>query len=440
MAAMALMLAVNFSAHAQLGGALNRVRQAAQKATQAVDAATGNNSAGQNSGNPITEAASTAASAAGVPAATPGYGENVPQLTAAERAALDKIMDESKRSAPLVPELSDRIKLGELMQGSIDRGTAGTQLGFRWTPQEAAAFKEGLIARTAENLELISVLYKVPEVHRDNLWGMLDDYDFENLNYGGKITKEPLSMTDGVFQNFSDTSDARDKLTGELKSYQTLITMATRRVPKGTVKHGADNEIEIVFDRPIQVGLCAQGPDENGNQVFWSEGPAGKPIITPVAQDMFRARCIEYDIFQTLLKRENVEPAGQRDEYWLALQALQTIVQAQRNSLAMQEKVPVPTPKMNNAALTAEMLKLAQEAYPSWGIVKLIIDEAAWRPETNALGVIIHRIINTKIILPQSGGYVMRTLSFIQPYAGGSYGATRAHGIGTDNTAVDYKP
>ncbi len=34
----------------------------------------------------------------------------------------------------------------------------------------------------------------------------------------------------------------------------------------------------------------------------------------------------------------------------------------------------------------------------------------------------------------------MRTLSFIQPYAGGSYGATRAHGIGTDNTAVDYKP
>ncbi len=69
MAAMALMLAVNFSANAQLGGALNRVRQAAQKATQAVDAATGNNSAGQNSGNPITEAASTAASAAGVPAA-----------------------------------------------------------------------------------------------------------------------------------------------------------------------------------------------------------------------------------------------------------------------------------------------------------------------------------------------------------------------------------
>ena len=73
-------------------------------------------------------------------------------------------------------------------------------------------------------------------------------------------------------------------------------------------------------------------------------------------------------------------------------------------------------------------------------MVRLIIDESAWRPETNALGVIIHRRINTKIILPGSGGgYIMRTLSFIEPYAGGSYGEARPFGIGTDEVAVDYK-
>jgi hypothetical protein len=86
------------------------------------------------------------------------------------------------------------------------------------------------------------------------------------------------------------------------------------------------------------------------------------------------------------------------------------------------------------------MLKLAQEAYPTWGIVRLIIDEPAWRPETNALGQIIHRRINTKIIYPRDGGFQMVTLSFIEPYAGGgNYGEARPFGIGTDNTAVDYR-
>jgi hypothetical protein len=74
--------------------------------------------------------------------------------------------------------------------------------------------------------------------------------------------------------------------------------------------------------------------------------------------------------------------------------------------------------------------------------VRLIIAESAWRPETNALGVIIHRQISTKIILPRAsgGGFIMRTLSFIEPYSGGgTYGEARPFGIGTDEVAVDYK-
>jgi hypothetical protein len=130
----------------------------------------------------------------------------------------------------------------------------------------------------------------------------------------------------------------------------------------------------------------------------------------------------------------------QYDEYWIADVAKSTMAIAQRNSRAKEVKAAVPSPKMNDAALTAKMLKMAQDAYPTWGIVRLIIDESAWRPETNALGQIIHRRINTKIILPRSsGGFIMRTLSFIEPYAGGSYGEARPFGIGTDEVAVDYK-
>jgi hypothetical protein len=131
---------------------------------------------------------------------------------------------------------------------------------------------------------------------------------------------------------------------------------------------------------------------------------------------------------------------SQFHEYWVADIARGTMAIAQRNSKAKEVKQPVPASQMNDAALTAKMLKMAQDAYPTWGIVRLIIAESAWRPETNALGQIIHRRINTKIILPRSGGdYIMRTLSFIEPYAGGSYGEARPFGIGTDEVAVDYK-
>jgi hypothetical protein len=109
--------------------------------------------------------------------------------------------------------------------------------------------------------------------------------------------------------------------------------------------------------------------------------------------------------------------------------------------LANQEKLPVPASQMNNPALKAKMLELARKAYPTWDIKELIITESAWRIEKNVLGQIIHRRINTNIILPNgSGGYTMRTLSFIEPYAGSDkYGAAQAYGIGTDDRAVNYK-
>ena len=121
--------------------------------------------------------------------------------------------------------------------------------------------------------------------------------------------------------------------------------------------------------------------------------------------------------------------------------SLQRLVEAQKNAMGMQEKASVPASKMNDAALTAKMLKLAQQKYPDMGVVRVIIIEPAWRPIQNQLGQIIHRIINTSMIYPRGGSYVMTTVSFIEPYAGnGKYGETQAHGIGTDIVAVDYKP
>jgi RNA-binding protein YhbY len=163
-------------------------------------------------------------------------------------------------------------------------------------------------------------------------------------------------------------------------------------------------------------------------------------LIAPLDNATFVAECIKLDIVQTLLKKETDDSKAQRDQYWLALSAIQSLVQAQRNSMAGQEKVAVPAAQMNDAALTARMLKMAQDAYPTWGIVRLIIVESAWRPETNALGQIIHRRINTKVIYPRGNGFVMTKLSFIEPYSGGgTYGEARPFGIGTDTVAVDYK-
>ena len=164
----------------------------------------------------------------------------------------------------------------------------------------------------------------------------------------------------------------------------------------------------------------------------------GTPIITPAKADIYDYERAQLIGIRRLLDRR--DQSLQWDEHNFANIVISSMAEGQINSLANQEKLPIPASQMNNPALKAKMLELARQAYPSWDIKELVIIESAWRVEKNALGQIIHRRINTKIILPNgSGGYTMRTLSFIEPYAGSDkYGAVEAFGIGTDDRAVNY--
>ncbi len=425
-----LTLAVSGAANAQLGGALNRARQAAQRATGAANNAT-----------QAAENATTPPPATPHPDGVQAWGSQIPKLTETEIAAIDRIMDESKRTAPEVPQLVGYKRLQDVdIKRLFSWGGAYEQ--FALTPETAKTFKAAIEARTAENLELLGMLYQIPDEYRDDPYRLLLDYDFGESGaqkHGGGMD-DWLLKTVSVQNADSETNagNATYRLTTELEKYQEVMSAAEYRIWKGEVVHRDDGQIETTIDWNRAGAMSGMVFERDGKLVYVAKYTSG--LVEPLPQVSFLQFCTAFDVGQIILKREGVEPKDQRDEYWLALRCLQLIVEIQRNSMGMQEKVAVPTPKMNDAALTAEMLRLAREAYPTWNIARLIIDEGAWRPETNALGIIIHRIINTKIILPQGNGYVMRTLSFIQPYAGGSYGATRAHGIGTDNTAVDYKP
>ena len=176
----------------------------------------------------------------------------------------------------------------------------------------------------------------------------------------------------------------------------------------------------------------------DGKQHFVIYDNYGTPVITPAKKDIYDYERAQLIGIRQLLDRK--DDSSQWDEYNFADIIIYSMAEGQRNSLANQEKLPVPASQMNNPALKAKMLELARQAYPSWDIKELIIIESVWRVEKNALGQIIHRRINTKIILPNgSGGYTMRTLSFIEPYAGSDkYGAVEAFGIGTDDRAVNY--
>ena len=166
--------------------------------------------------------------------------------------------------------------------------------------------------------------------------------------------------------------------------------------------------------------------------VFHKEG-----IVTPMPDDEWNTQLYFYSNLMLLMRQE--PPAQQFPEYQKAQVTHQYIFMAQKNSLGMQEKLPVPKDGMNNPTLAAQMLKLAQAKYPDMGIVKVVIRDADWTIERDALGQPLRKRIGTYIIRKSGDGYLMTDHSFAQPYEGGSYGSTIHYAVGLQNFAVDYK-
>jgi len=406
MAAIVVILAASINVQAQLGGALNRAREAVQGTGQ------------QNTGNQQTQQQQSSTTTV-QPAAAPAAA----QQPANQRAAIDKLMNESRRSAPPVTELT----------GDQDRGGSPMRTFFAGIPKmsedDVKAFRAKIDARHAENLEIFAALWEVPG----------NAAEFVENSHARVI--EGLSFRPGVSEALSTQTPANG-LKQEIINYKAMITEFRRMVTnEGDVEikgNFADGSAETTM-KSLVVGITGlRWMDEKWVFVVKGNLP-NEWIITPVDENMYNLQNAKYTNLLWLLNKEG--SIHQYDEYWKASVARNYLGMGQKNALANETKVAVPAAQMNDAALTARMLKMAQEAYPTWGIVRLIIVESAWRPETNALGQIIHRRINTKIILPRSGGgYIMRTLSFIEPYSGGTYGEARPFGIGTDEVAVDYKP
>ena len=370
------------SAQAQLGRALDRARD---KAKEAVKSSSNTSSSSSNS---ISEAISEKADA------TAGAAS----LTPAQRAAFEKITDESKREAPIVYVFTPEANAGngsrvrEFMEKIILAPTDSAKL-----------FKEALEARHVENMALVEAV------------------TFDQLK--------------AAFPKNTDVFDGKYRdLEKEIKMYEDIINsfrMDVKRFADIVVSNG-----QATVNR-LQVGTM--GMTFRNGEPYFTKTVDGKTVVAPADEVMYQAARDRYTNLTWLIRKE--PPAEQFPEYSTAQVANQFIFMAQRNSIKEETKHPVPASQMNDAGLTARMLKMAQDAYPKWGIVKLVIAESAWRPEHNALGQIIHRRINTKIILPRSaGGHIMRTLSFIEPYNGsGTYGDARPFGIGTDEVAVNYQ-
>jgi hypothetical protein len=412
------MFATSIHTQAQLGGALNRAREAVQPAQPAA-----------------TQPAAAPAAAQPAPAAQPVAAPAAQQLPAAQRAALDKLLDESKRDVAQLPVLSEyHSTISAWFTGSGEKAD-GKNITTR-PLEEVRAFKAAIEARTAENRAIFCALYQVPA-------GFDCSKLTENYIFGERSRQEPPEIREDVKAALGDKyHTVHDALIQEFSRYQSIINRA-----RGEVKETA----RIKIDGDFATGSAQTTVEQlivgkytfytmNNKPYFVEFDPNNRPFISPASEQAFNEERARYANLQTLIRKTGENMLDQFEEFWMVNVINSNMATAQRNSIADEVKAPVPAAQMNDAALTAKMLKMAQEAYPTWGIVRLIIAESAWRPETNALGQIIHRRINTNIILPRStGGFIMRTLSFIEPYAGGSYGEARPFGIGTDERAVDYK-
>ena len=286
--------------------------------------------------------------------------------------------------------------------------------------------------------EFVQRIYRFSSEELDGIKKQIEDRNNDNLSICEAVCiPGTFSIKSDVGKLFTDGEKfaAELNLKEESKLYEHYIDVLKSYV---TQRYEVEKKGEGRFTlKSLQIGMNSIR-NIDGKQHFVIYDNYGTPVITPAKKDIYDYERAQLIGIRQLLDRK--DDSSQWDEYNFADIVIYSMAEGQRNSLANQEKLPVPASQMNNPALKAKMLELARQAYPSWDIKELIIIESAWRVEKNALGQIIHRRINTNIILPNgSGGYTMRTLSFIEPYAGSDkYGTVEAFGIGTDDRAVNY--
>ncbi len=396
-----LAFALQGTAQAQLGGLLNKAKEAVKK--EAMDKSTDN--ATQGVSNPTLDAKASVSMAS---------------LSDEVRQAVEKLKDPSLRAPTCWA-----------YDSFADRGGAAFNL------EEENANPMAL--DKMNHFEFVQRIYRFSSEELDAIKKQIEDRNNDNLSICEAICiPGTFSIKSDVGKLFTDGEKfgAEQNLEKESKLYNHYINTLKSYV---TQRYEVEKKGEDTYTlKSLQLGKNSIR-NIDGIPYFVIYDNYDNPVITPAKADMYDYERAQLIGIRRLLERKGETP--QWDECNFATIAISTMYQGQKNSLAKQEKLPVPASQMNNPALKAKMLKLARQAYSSWDIKELIIIESAWRVEKNALGQIIHRRINTNIILPNgSGGYTMRTLSFIEPYAGSDkYGEVEAHGIGTDDRAVNYK-
>jgi hypothetical protein len=389
MATIVVMLAVNISVQAQLGGALNRARNAVNNAT--------NNSVGEA----VTERA----------AETVATATMLPEM----RAAIDKLKDESKRSVPPVKELSSESATDDWFNGTGAK--RGEDIHLIHTEAEVKAFKAAIEARTKENLEIYLALYGI--YNHDTRY-FIRDYeiarDIEDIKPEAKAV---VTMDD--FRPLRD----------ELFNYKSIMSRAGQKVSVyGSVERGASEEVTSIKILNLDLEDSPSGPvlKENG-------------IITPLKSEVYDRIYYRFLYVKNLLQIEGGEEAKQYDDFLIAEVGSNVLKDAQENSIKMQQKLPVPAAKMNDAALVAKMVQLTNAQYPDRTAVKAIITDATWQIDRE-LGQIVRRRITAAIITRRPDNtYYLSYLGFAQPHTGGgNYGETILYGVSTlPGGMVDYK-
>lgn len=102
----------------------------------------------------------------------------------------------------------------------------------------------------------------------------------------------------------------------------------------------------------------------------------------------------------------------------------------------------MPKAAMRDANMEAAMMKIAKQLLPGADVKQILIKDAGWNYDKNALGQVIARYKNAWVVRTTSEGRtVMSTYSFKQAATGGgSFGSWQYRGTGTDAlTIVDWK-
>ena len=296
---------------------------------------------------------------------------------------------------------------------------AGTTQGGTSVASEAAVVRKAppvaLLQgdyRDNSRSDFATFIYQMPEDTVKAIKARVEARHAENLTINDRIAQEEIENYEGLMQ----------QCRWQAKTY-------------------ADIQVENdkVTSLKIDCGLYVTGANEKskGELAFFTSGGPYGAIVAPMPDDRYMDEINRYSNLIIMLQQE--EPKEQYPELQTAQLARYFVYTAQKNSIDLQEKQPLPKDGMNNPALAAEMLRLAQAKFPDMGIVKVIIRDSDWTIDYDAFKKPIRKRIGTYVIKKDGNNYKMTDHSFAQPYAGGKYGATMHYAIGMQNVTVDYK-